>query len=137
MIAARQWRLAWVLRVVPGTQTIDERADRPMAWLNTCRRNTVSQPLSLPGSLEREASRSEGMGSGEPTPSGGGLTTDTTRAFKGHGVPSRFEHGATAMDWATATGEPVAAPSMRSLTGGSREHTAEREQGGSRSASAA
>jgi len=63
--------------------------------------------------LGREATRSEGTSSGELAPSGGGLTTDTRGVLVAPAGPSRFGTTATAMDWATATGEPVAAPSTR------------------------
>ena len=107
MTAARQWRLAWVLRVVPGTSTIDERADGPCACLNHVPEEMrhLSRSGWNPG---KEATRSEGMNPGGFTPSGGGLTMDTRGVPVAPASPSRFGTTATAMDCATATGEPVA-----------------------------
>ncbi len=52
MTAARQWRLVWVLRVVPGTTTINERADGPQACLNHVPEGDAVLAASLTGSWE-------------------------------------------------------------------------------------
>lgn len=67
MTAARQWRLVWVLRVVPGTTTINERADRPEAWLNTCREDAVFNRCLCRGPWKgSNAVRGDGLGRAHP-----------------------------------------------------------------------
>jgi hypothetical protein len=124
MTAARQWRLVWVLRVVPGTEPSTKGPTGRLACLNTCRRNVVSS-----GVLGKGATRSEGTSSGELAPSGGGLTMDTRGVL---GAPGdievwkhRYRYGLGNCNWGTSRA-PRFWPGAG--IGGSREHTAEREQ---------
>lgn len=86
--AARQWRLVWVLRVVPGTDQ-RRKGRRALTRLNHVPVETRFA-ADQAGSWERGAMRSEGRHPGGRLPSGGRLAMRRSGVLVAPAPASRF-----------------------------------------------